>query len=127
MKAIFGLARQTPSRTVLNHAQLYPLELRLNIKLYMFVYRCLHGLASPLLAAIFVRLSDGARSTTVTRGQATDAPILPPARTRYGFHSIPFLASDRWNSLPPACRRARSPREFIALTKQYLGFPVKRQ
>ena len=127
IKEIFGLDRMTPSRIVLNHAQLYALGLRFNLKLYMFVYRCLHGLASPLLTSMFDLLTHSVHTNAITRAQTTASIRLPPARTRYGFSSLSFLAADRWNILPSDCRQARSPNEFIALTKQYLGFPVKRQ
>ena len=49
MKKVFSLDRKTPTRIVLQHTRLYPVEYRFNLKLYLLVYRCLHNLASPLI------------------------------------------------------------------------------
>ena len=54
MKKVFGLDRKTPTRSVLQHTLLYPVEYHFNLKLYVLVYRCLHNLASPLLCNIYL-------------------------------------------------------------------------
>ena len=62
MKKVFGLDRKTPTRILLQHTRLYPVEYRFNLKLYALVYRCLHNLTSPLLCNIFfLRAWHGAR------------------------------------------------------------------
>ena len=105
---------------------LYTLESRYQLKLYVFAYRCLHGLASSLLSDMFVLRAEGSRTAVSTRGQSYSALVLPCARTRYGFTSISFLAADRWNSLPLECRQACSIPEFVSHVKLYLGFPGKK-
>ena len=123
MKKTFGLDRSTPTELVLRFCKLYPLELRYNLKLYVFVYRCLSQLASPLLQQLFVLRCLGSHSSAATRGQDTLALQLPRRCSRFGYFSISFLAADRWNSLPAVCRKARSPNEFATLVKRHLGYP----
>ena len=117
----------TPTTLLYSHTNLYALEKRLNFKTYVFVYRCLNGLASPLLRDRFTLRAHGARTAATTRGQVSAALVLPPANTRYGFSAISYLGAARWNTLPPACRMSSSPAEFRSSIKLYLGFPVKRR
>ena len=58
MKKTFGMDRCTPTDLVLRSCKLYSLELRINLKLYVFVYRCISQLASPLLQKLFVLRRD---------------------------------------------------------------------
>jgi len=111
MKKVFSLSRMTSTDFVLRHASLYSLEARFNLKLFVFVYRCVHALTSP----------------RQTRGQSLSSLSLPPVLSRYGMFSIRFLAADRWNSLPRECRTAESLPVFVTLCKQFLGFPVRRR
>ena len=127
LKRIFGLDRITPFDLVLRHSDLYSLEQRFNLKLYCFVFRCLNGLTSPLLASLFSKRSQGSHTHSRTRGQTHSALVLPHARSRFGFYSVAFLGADRWNSLPLECRCASHFAEFVAHRKLYLGFPVRRQ
>ena len=126
MKKVFGLSRRTPTDLVLRKFQLYSLEQRLNLKLYVLVYRSVYLLTSPLLSQLFVTRAAGHRSVSTTRGQSSLALELPSTKSRYGLHAVSFLAADRWNSLPSSCRQARSAAEFASLVKRYLGYPVKR-
>ena len=123
MKKTFGIDRYTRTDLVLRSCKLYSLELRIKLKLYVFVYLCISQLASPLLQKLFVLRRDGSHSAASTRGQQSHALNLPPRRTRYGYFAISFLAANRWNSLPIACRQARSPSEFASLVKEFLGYP----
>ena len=127
MKKSFGLSRFTLTDLVLEGHNLYSLEQRINQKLYVLVYHCQTSLlASPLLQQLFATCSAGLHTSSCTRGQASAALVLPHGSSCYGYHSVSFLAADRWNYLPPSCRQARSPSEFAPLTKKHLGYPVKR-
>ena len=123
MKKVFGLDRKTPTRIVLQHTRLYPVEYRFNLKLYVLVYRCLHNLASPLLFNKFVLRADANHTVAETRGQTMDKLALPTVTSRFGDHSIAYLVATRWNSLPFRCRVAAST-DFIHSIKLFLGFPV---
>lgn len=127
LKRVFNLDRRTPTVTLYSYTKVATLEQRLNFKQYVFVYRCLHGLASPLLTAVFTPRCAGPRTAAVTRGQVHNALVLPAAHSQYGLHAISYLGADRWNALPPSYRQARSPAEFRNFIKSHLGFPVRRQ
>ena len=100
---------------------------RLNLKLYMFTYRCLHNLCSPLLAGIFDTRIDSSHTAACTRSQATFGLALPKVFSRYGYYSLSFLAADRFNSLPVATRSAQSAAEFRAKCLSHIiGCPVTR-
>ena len=89
MKKSFGLSRFTPTDLVLGRHNLYSLEQRINLKLYVLVYRCqTSSLASPLLQQLFTSRSAGLHTSSCTRGQASAALVLPPASSRYGYHSV---------------------------------------
>jgi len=74
----------------------------------------------------FTSRSSGPHTNAMTRGQTSAALVLPHPTSRFGFHAIPYLAADRWNTLPPECRQANSPAHFASLVKGHLGYPVKR-
>ena len=126
LKKVFSLDRQTPTSIVHSFADLYSFEQRINLKTFVFVYRCLNQLTSPLLQLLFTTRSSGQHTHATTRGQLSTALVLPRPKSRFGFHAISFLAADRWNSLPPDCYQANSPARFASLAKQHLGYPVKR-
>ena len=128
LKIVFRLPFSTPSAVILSRYNLIPLTVRFNIKLYMFVYRLLHSTASPLLRQI-ISLRSGSNACTHarTRGQTTASLVLPSASSRYGYFSLSFLASDRWNSLPSAIRSAPSPARFRMQIHDWLGYPVRRR
>ena len=74
-----------------------------------------------------LRSSTSSQTLRQTRSQSFDGLILPHVHTRYGLHSISFLAADRWNSLPADLRTAQSPRLFRTSTLDWLGYPVRTQ
>eukprot|EP00117_Sycon_ciliatum_P031483 scpid93973/ scgid24620/ len=101
-------------------------ESRLNLRLFVFVFRCINKLTvtSPLLSSMFTLQSAATCTDRRTRGQSFSSISLPAAKTRYGMFSVSFLGADRWNSLPMLCRQADQPSAFISLCKEHLGFPV---
>ena len=126
LRKVFGLDRFTSVDLILNRYDLYSLAQRFLLKLYTFVYRALQSRTSVLIQNMFQPRCQGPHTSVVTRGQAGSSYILPGVYTRYGYNSISFIAADRWNSLPPDCRNARSLPVFVSHTKLFLGFPVRR-
>ena len=92
---MFGLNRKTPTRSVLQHTRLYPVECHFNLKLYVLVYRCLHNLASLLLCNIFVLRAEATHTVAETRGQTMDTLAVPTVISCFGYHSIAYLAATR--------------------------------
>lgn len=120
MRKVFGLSRFTSADTILQRYCLHSLDVRVNLKLYLFVFRCIHARASVLLCDLFTLRSVGTRTSATTRGQDSSSLCLPPCRSRFGYYSISFLAADRWNALPSACRQCSSSSAFIRHVKQFL-------
>ena len=79
---------------------------RYYVKLYIFVFRCVNSMASPLLSDLFV-LRSNARSAQ-TRGMSTSCLVLPSVLSAAGLRSLSFCAADRWNNLPPEIRCCNS-------------------
>ena len=125
MKKVFGLDRMTPTVVVLRHYNLYSFEQRINLKLYVFVYRCLFYLSSPLLTSLFVSRADGRHTHARTRGQAHNSLVLPNVHLAYGF-SLYFFSGSR----SVECASIRLSSSSIALSlsahniKSHLGYPV---
>ena len=127
MKKVFSLSLSTLTDSVLKKVKLYSLQQRVNLKLYVLVYRCLNLPVSPLLKALFVTRASGNCTARVTCGQDCLSLQLPKSRSRFSLHAVSFLAADRWNMLPNSCRLADSLAEFVHHIKLHLGYPVKRQ
>ena len=127
LRRVFGHDQYTSIDFILTKYNLYTFSRRVNLKLFVFVFRYLSHCTSPLLSTIFTPRSASCRTNAATRGQASAALNLPRATSRYGLNAISFLAGDRWNMLPPGCRQAKPLSAFVTSTKSFLGFPVKRQ
>ena len=75
-------------------------EQRIEYKLAVLVYRCLHGTAPPYLASDFRRVADlGTRRRL--RSESTPALVVPPSRlSTVGDRAFPVAVARVWNSLP---------------------------
>ena len=73
---------------------------RIQFKLAVLVYRCLHGLAPSYLVREFQRVAD-IDSRRQLRSASTDALLVPSTRlTSVGDRAFPVAAARAWNSLP---------------------------
>jgi len=73
---------------------------RVEYKLSVFVYRCLHNLAPEYLCDELRRVAD-ISSRQRLRSSSTSALIIPPTRlSTVGDRAFPTAASRIWNSLP---------------------------
>ena len=64
MKKVFGLDRSTPTQLILSKFNLYSFEQRVNLKLYVLVYRCLTHHVSPLLTSLLLQRALGPNTRT---------------------------------------------------------------
>ena len=126
MRRIFGLHRRTHFNFVLQKYNLYSIENRANLKLFVFVYCCLNSLTSSLITQMFTPRSVASRTRAVTRGQVISGLALPPVFIRCDLTSISILAAERWNTLPAECHHAPSLHEFVSRPESFLGFPGRR-
>ena len=85
MRRIFGLHRCTHFNFVQQKYNLYSIENRANLKLFVFVYRCLNSLTSSLITPIFTPRSVASRTRAVTRDQVNSDLALPPPPS---FHPV---------------------------------------
>jgi hypothetical protein len=72
---------------------------RINFKLAVLVFKCLHGMAPPYLADEFVRPAD---SEARRRLRSASSPLLVVRRTHLstvGDRAFPLAAARLWNSL----------------------------
>ena len=127
LRITFGYPSRADISSILLAHHITCLADRLNLKLFMFTYRCLHNLCSPLLAGIFDTRIDSSHTAACTRSQATFGLALPKVFSRYGYYSLSFLAADRFNSVPVDIRSAQSAAEFRAKCLSHIiGCPVTR-
>jgi len=87
-------------------------EQRIEYKLAVLVYRCLHGTAPPYLAKDFRRVADlGTRRRL--RSASTPDLVVPPLRlSTVGDRAFPVAAARVWNSLPDFVTASTSPPMF---------------
>lgn len=75
------------------------MQQRIEYKLGVLVYRCLHGLAPPYLANSLQRVSD-LDSRRRLRSASTSALVVPPTRlSTVGDRAFPVAAARVWNGL----------------------------
>lgn len=126
-RIVFGYPPRSPSAPIRKLFSLASIELRFILKLYVFIFRCLHGHTSSMFSNLFISRSAASHTDRITRGQTSQSLSLPPARTRYGFFSLSYLGADRWNLLPADVRTLPRMQKFIPQLKLWLGYPVKRR
>jgi len=126
IRTISGIPPRADVAPVLLRWSLCPLPIRINAKLYQFLYRCTHDLTGHLCKTLFNKRCDANHTHAETRGQVSASLALPQCFSRPSYYAISYLGADRWNSLPSALRTASSYNEFTNAIHQYLGYPVKR-
>ena len=93
---------------------------RIEYKLYVLVYRCLHGMATEYLVSSFRRVSD---VTTLRhlRSASTSQLVGPATRClTLGDRAFPVTAARAWNTLPHSVSSASTLLTFRRLLKTYL-------
>jgi len=92
----FSLRKYDSVTLLLQELHWLKVEQRIEYKLAVLVYRCLHGLAPPYLANDLRSVADlGSRRRL--RSASTHALVVPPSRLSTSF---PVAAARVWNSLP---------------------------
>jgi len=93
---------------------------RIEFKLCVLVYRCLHGMAPDYLASSFQRVSDVTTQRHL-RSAGTLQLIIPPTRClTLGDTAFPVAAARAWNALPHSVSSAPSLSIFRRLLKTHL-------
>ena len=127
LRIVFGFDKFTSASHILSLYSLYHISVRVNLKLFILLFRCIHsGTCSSLLQEIFTSRCCSSHTTATTRSQVSFSLALPPAQSTAGFSRIGYLAADRWNMLPSTVRTCTDYRSFIRSCITFLGAPVRR-
>ena len=93
-----------------------PVDCRIQFKILLLVYKCLHGLAPQYLADLLVPY------TPARNLRSSDSLLLtqPRARTRTGERAFSFAGPWLWNTLPLGIRQCSSVEQFKVTLKTHL-------
>ena len=94
---------------------------RVNFKVAMLVYRCLHGLAPPYLASSLHHVTELDSRRRLRSSVDTDILLVPRSRlVTVGDRSFPVAGPRTWNNLPETVRSAPSLLSFKQRLKTVL-------
>jgi hypothetical protein len=97
-----------------------PVVNRVEYKLCLLVYKCLHNMAPGYFASSCVLLSASAGRSNLRSAVKGDL-LIPAVKTRYGSRSFTVAGPRLWNSLPTDVRdRSLSLEQFMSRLKTYL-------
>ena len=78
-----------------------PVEQRIQYKLGLLVYKCLHGLAPPYLSSMLTPVSSNQYSCRLRSAARGDLTVPRTRSVRMGPHSFAVSGPEPWNSLAP--------------------------
>jgi len=99
-RLVFSLQKYDSVTLLLQELHWLKVEQRIEYKLAVLVYRCLHGIAPPYLASDFRSVAD---LGTWRRLRSASTPALVVSTSRLsivGDRAFPVAAARVWNSLP---------------------------
>jgi len=85
------------------------------IKLYLFVYKALHGLAPVYIKSMCVPVSSSTARSSLRSASRGHHLIVPRTRLEFAKCAFAFAGSTAWNSLPDIIRSAESINTFKRL------------
>ena len=94
-----------------------PISARVQYKILLIVYKCLHGLAPEYLVSL---LSMYKPVRVLRSSQDTTRLITPVSNRTFGDRAFSFCAPRLWNALPPTIRESPSVDCFKSCLKTYL-------
>lgn len=126
LRIVFGYSPTTSSHFILSRHKINSIDSQFQLKLFVFIFRCLHSLTSPLLSELFLTRSAATHTSSVTRSQTQDALAIPHAKGKVGRSSLPFICASKWNALPADIRTQPTLSLFISSYKSFAGIHVRR-
>jgi hypothetical protein len=118
-RVIFSARRYDHVTPLLQELHWLRMPQRIEYKLAVLVYRCLHGLAPSYLAEGLLRVAD-VHSRRHLRSASTSALIVPTTRLTVGDRAFFVAAARTWNGLPPDVTLAPSLSSFRRQLKTVL-------
>uniref|UniRef100_A0A3B3T8B2 Reverse transcriptase domain-containing protein n=1 Tax=Paramormyrops kingsleyae TaxID=1676925 RepID=A0A3B3T8B2_9TELE len=102
---------------VLQQPHWLPIDARINFKILLFAFKCIHNLAPPYLCDL-LHIATPSRSL---RSSSAIRLVVPSARlTTMGQRAFSRSAPRLWNSLPPALRNTDSLSSFQSQLKTHM-------
>ena len=97
-----------------------PIRDRINFRLAVIVFKCLHGLAPPYLNS-YLQLSSSIESRRSLRSSSSSNLMLPSSHLKtVGARAFPVAAARVWNSLPSSLKSIPSLSTFKSALKAEL-------
>ena len=116
-KTIMGRAKKDHVTPLLKELHWLPVKSRINYKLIMIVFKCLHGIAPQYLSDLLTKYEPG-RSL---RSENKILLVEPPSRTKiYGNRTLSYAAPRLWNQLPLSLRQCEKLEHFKSSSKTHL-------
>lgn len=110
-------SRRESARPLLRLLHWLPVQQRVEFKVLVFIYKCLHGLAPPYLEEL-IKLE---RNTRTLRSTGRIVLHVPFTRSALAYDRAFSYAGPRlWNSLPQSVQESESLNIFKAKLKTYL-------
>jgi hypothetical protein len=119
-RLVFSARRHDHVKPLLQSLHWLRVPERIDYRLSVLVYRCLHGSAPDYLATTIQRVSSS-RTRHGLRSDATTTLLVPRTkRVTIGDRSFPVAAAKTWNRLPESIRSSSSLSAFRKLLKTEL-------
>ena len=116
-RVIAGIKKHDHITPTLMDLHWLPIRQRIDYKILILTYKCLHGMAPQYLSDL-LHLQNRSRST---RSSHETVFIIPKTRTvKYGDRSFEFAAANLWKDLPSKVREAPSLDSFKSRLKTFL-------
>ena len=118
-RLVTGARRRDHITPVLRQLHWLPVRQRIDFKVTVLVYKCLHGLSPPYLSDDCQLVTDAGRRHL--RSADVHTCVVPRTQTRLGDRSFAVAGPRLWNNLPVELRqRDIGLNEFRRLLKTFL-------
>lgn len=119
-RLIFQVSRRTSAAPLVQELHWLPVQQRIEYKLLVHVYNCLHNSAPVYLSDLISKYCSGRRG--LRSAQDIFRLTIPKTKRSFGDKSFSFLGPRLWNNLPSSIREASNVQSFKKYLKTHL-FP----
>ena len=119
-RLIYRVSRRNSATPLLREMHWLPVQQRIEFKILVHVYNCIHG-SSPVYLQDLIELYNPGRQGLRSSGDSTRLAI-PRTNRSFGDKSFSVLGPTLWNNLPKSVRAAPNVQCFKKLLKTHL-FP----
>jgi len=111
-RLIHGVRRYDHVTPLLQHLHWLSVPERMNFKLCVLVFRCLHGLGPDYFSEDFKLVSEIQSRQRLHSASSTDVMVPATRRSSLGNRAFPVAGDRAWNALPPSVTSALSLSSF---------------